>query len=99
MVNVLDVNTKKEDLRKALEIMFKAQTKVQDVRISGLGRLSREVLKIAKANQIELNKDIELMKHLAKLESTKQISEELYPAVAEILARMYRVSKQAYHIN
>ncbi len=99
MDNLLNVTTSKDDIKRALDLMIKAQNSIQDVRITGFGKLSRAVLKIAKESNIELNRDIELMKHLARLESTKQVTEELYPAVAEILARMYRVSQQAYLYN
>lgn len=99
MDNVLNVVTKKEDLRKALDIMFETQRSLQDVQISGLGKVSKAVLKIAKDSRIELVKDLELMKHLIRLESSNEITEELYPAVAEIMARMYKVSQQANWYN
>jgi type III secretion system FlhB-like substrate exporter len=99
MDNLLNVNATKEEIKRALDLMIMAQKTVQEVRITGLGKLSRSVLNIARQNNIELNKDIELMKHLARLESSQKITEELYPAVAEILARMYRVSQQAYMYN
>jgi len=58
----------------------------------GSGEIARQILAIADKHHIPLREDPELLGLLAKLELGQQIPENLYLAVAQIIAFAYYIS-------
>ena len=61
----------------------------------GRGYLADKILELARAHNIPIREDKNLVQILSRLDLDQQIPPELYRAVAEILAFIYRVSQQA----
>lgn len=59
------------------------------VKAKGTGDLAQRIIDIAKENNIHLQEDKELIQILAELELGEEIPEQLYKAVAEIIAFAY----------
>ncbi|HHN63894.1 MAG TPA: EscU/YscU/HrcU family type III secretion system export apparatus switch protein [Nitrospirae bacterium] len=60
----------------------------------GRGYLAEKIIEIAKERGIPIQEDRELVEILSTLDLYREIPPELYRAVAEILAYIYRVSKK-----
>ena len=60
----------------------------------GSGELARNIIKIAKENNIPIKKDEDLVELLTKLDVNQQIPNNMYKAVAQIFAFIYDLSKQ-----
>jgi flagellar biosynthesis protein len=61
----------------------------------GRGYLADKILEVARAHNIPIREDRNLVQILSRLDLDQQIPAELYRAVAEILAFIYRVGQQA----
>ena len=61
----------------------------------GSGEIARQILAIAAKHDIPLHEDPELLALLAKLDLGQQIPENLYLAVAQIIAFAYYISGKA----
>lgn len=59
------------------------------VNAKGTGELAERIIEIAKENNIYLQEDKELIQILAELDLGDEIPEQLYKAVAEIIAFAY----------
>jgi flagellar biosynthesis protein len=59
----------------------------------GIGRLAERLLEIARAHDIPIHEDADLVEVLARLELNEQIPESTYFIVAEILAFVYRTNR------
>ncbi len=62
------------------------------VKAKGAGQLADRILKIARQHGIPIKQDNELVETLYALDIDQEIPPELYKAVAEILAFIYRLS-------
>lgn len=60
----------------------------------GTGEIAKEIIEIAKENNIPIQEDPTLVEMLSELEINQTIPEELYEVVAEIFAFIYKVEKQ-----
>lgn len=60
----------------------------------GEGAIAQEIIRIAEENSIPLHQDQVLIDLLSTVEIGSNIPEEAYQVVAEILAFVYRLSKQ-----
>lgn len=60
----------------------------------GSGVIAEQILKIAGENKIPLKEDHQLLEVLSTLDLYQEIPSELYKAVAEILAFVYRMTKE-----
>jgi flagellar biosynthesis protein len=60
----------------------------------GRGKLAEKIVDAAQSNQIPLVQDENLMQMLDLLELDTQIPPELYQAVAEVLAFVYRLNQE-----
>ena len=66
----------------------------------GSGEIARQILALADKHQIPLHEDPELLGLLAKLDLGQEIPENLYLAIAQIIAFAYYLSgKQPPHPN
>ena len=61
----------------------------------GRGQLAEQILKEAMGYQIPIQEDPTLVELLSKLNINDKIPEELYKAVAEVFAFIYKADKQA----
>jgi len=60
----------------------------------GKGVMADKILELAKQNQIPVREDPDLVESLSKLDLGDSIPTELYPAVAEVLAWVYRMNSR-----
>ncbi|MBZ0158480.1 MAG: EscU/YscU/HrcU family type III secretion system export apparatus switch protein [Alphaproteobacteria bacterium] len=60
----------------------------------GSGVIAEQILKIAGEHKIPLKEDRQLLEVLSTLDLYQEIPPELYKAVAEILAFVYRMTKK-----
>lgn len=61
----------------------------------GRGKVAEKIIEIAKANNVPIQEDKELVEFLSMLDLYQEIPPELYKAVAEILAFIYSINKKA----
>lgn len=61
----------------------------------GRGELAQKILALAREHGIPVHPDADLAEVLVQLDLGKVIPEELYQALAEILAYLYRVNQRA----
>lgn len=59
----------------------------------GKGLVAEEIVEAAKKHEIHIQEDPALIELLSKIEIHQQIPEELYEAVAEIFAFIYKLDK------
>ncbi len=60
----------------------------------GSGKTAQKILEIAQEQNIPIREDPDLIEALAKLDVGSLIPTELYPAVAEVLAFVYRQNQR-----
>jgi flagellar biosynthesis protein len=60
----------------------------------GSGWLADKILEVARENRIPLKEDRQLVEVLSAIDLNREIPPELYKAVAEILAFVYRMTKK-----
>ncbi len=60
----------------------------------GRGMIAEKILEIAKANNIPIREDADLVALLSKVDLMGEIPSELYQVIAEILAYVYKVNKK-----
>lgn len=58
----------------------------------GSGAVAREILRLARAHDVPVHEDPDLLELLAQCEPREEIPEELYGAVAGLLAYLYRLN-------
>ena len=61
----------------------------------GRGEIARKIIEVAKAHQVPLCEDKNLIQILEALDLETEIPPELYRAVAEVLAFIYRLNNSA----
>jgi len=61
----------------------------------GRGYLAEKILELARRYNVPVRQDKNLLQVLSRLDLNEEIPAEVYKAVAEILAFIYRVSSQA----
>jgi flagellar biosynthesis protein len=59
----------------------------------GFGQLAERMLELARERGVPVREDADLAEVLARLDVGAEIPEELYEAVAELLAFIYRVNR------
>ena len=86
----------KEKQEKAAAIVY---DKLRAPRIvaKGVGEVARKMIEVAEAEGIYVQKNEILVEALMQVELTKEIPPQLYRAVAEILAFIYRLEKKKLH--
>lgn len=60
----------------------------------GVGATATNIIKIAKDNNIPIQKDEDLVELLSKIDIDKEIPSSMYKAVAEIFSFIYELSKK-----
>jgi flagellar biosynthesis protein len=81
--------------RRAVALRYKAGEDAAPIVIAkGSGMIADKIIAIAEAHAIPLYKDPDLLEILTKIDLGHTIPPELYKAVAEILAFVYRMNSQ-----
>jgi len=60
----------------------------------GEGSIAKNIIKIAKDNNLPIKKDEDLVELLSKLDIDKEIPTEMYKAVAEIFSFIYGITNK-----
>jgi len=60
----------------------------------GSGAIAERILEIAKEHNVPLREDRQLVEVLSKLDLYQEIPPDLYKAVAEVLAFVYKMTKK-----
>ena len=86
----------KPDIKKAAALKYEAD-KYSAPKIVGIGEglVAENMLQTAKESQVPIVEDLELAKSLSKLVIGDEIPEELYYVIAEVLAFITRLDKNA----
>nr|CRH06996.1 conserved protein of unknown function[similar to the C-terminal of FlhB protein] [Candidatus Magnetococcus massalia] len=80
-------------MRKAVALRYQTdQDKAPRITASGRGRLADTILQRARESKVVLVEDPDLVNVLDKIPVGETIPRELYSAVAEVLAYVYRVN-------
>lgn len=81
--------------RKAIALKYNEETDPAPKLIAkGKDAAADEIIQIAKQHNIPIQEDAALVQFLTELEINETIPEELYEAVAEIFAFIYRIEKE-----
>ncbi len=82
--------------RKAVALRYDAEKdSAPKVVAKGSGLLADRILELAREHNIHIQQDPDLVAVLSKLEVNSDIPENLYRAVAEILAFVYRLNARS----
>ena len=86
---------KSPDSRQAVALRYNRQEDhAPKVAAKGRGYLAEKILELARAHNIPVREDKNLVQILSRLDLNQEVPPEVYRAVAEILAFIYRLSKQ-----
>ena len=88
----------KDKKEKAAALVYD-QTGAPRIVAKGVGEIARKMIEVAEAEGIPIQKNEVLVEALMQVELTKEIPPQLYRAVAEILAFIYRLEKAKSHVN
>lgn len=81
-------------MKKAVALRYDdKKEKAPRVVAKGEGNVAKNIIKIAKENELPIQKDEDLIEMLSKVELDKEIPAELYKAVAEVFSFIYKISK------
>ena len=83
----------KENLKAVALKYEKSKDRAPKVVAKGRKKLAEKIIEMAREHNIEIYEDSDLVELLYSLDFYEEIPEELYSAVAEILAYVYKVSK------
>lgn len=82
------------DRRRAIALRYDANRDTAPrIAAAGSGHLAERILEIARQHGVHVHSDPDLVALLAKLEPNDYIPENLYRAVAEVLAFVYRLNR------
>ncbi len=84
---------------KAVALRYKrGKDQAPKLTAKGQGKLAEKIIAIARARNIPIREDRALLDALYRLDINKEIPEELYQVVAEILAFVYRMNRLKYEM-
>jgi flagellar biosynthesis protein len=87
--------TEKHRQNKAVALTYKKDSGGAPVVVaSGKGTVAEKILETARKAGVEVVQDPDLVELLSKIPTGREIPPELYQAVAEILAFVYRINKR-----
>ncbi|HEY8910513.1 MAG TPA: EscU/YscU/HrcU family type III secretion system export apparatus switch protein [Desulfosporosinus sp.] len=87
-----EMKDKKDKKDKAAALVYD-QTGAPRIVAKGVGEVAKKMIEAAEAEGIPIQKNEVLVEALMQVELTKEIPPQLYRAVAEILAFIYRLDK------
>ena len=86
---------KKKKTEKAIALVYdNSSADAPEVVASGRGKIAEKIIETAREAGIFIKEDPDLLELLANVPVGHEIPEELYRAVAEVLAFVYRVNNQ-----
>lgn len=86
---------KKEKRRRAVALRYDAQKDAAPrVVAKGAGLLADRIMEVAHEHGVHVHEDPQMVEVLAKVQLEAPIPEELYRAVAEVLAFVYRLDRR-----
>jgi flagellar biosynthesis protein len=81
--------------RKAIALRYNLeQEQAPKIVAKGMGRMADRIIEVAQENKVHVHEDPALVGLLSTLELNTEIPEDLYRAVAEVLAFVYRLEKR-----
>ncbi len=90
----------KYERKKAIALKYdQAKQLPPKVTASGQGIIAEEIIAKAKEYEVPIVEDASLAALLAELNINETIPEELFEAVAEVFAFIYRLDQQAYQVH
>ena len=97
-MNTEDGNSRETDIRQRAVALRYDRDKEQAPRVvaKGSGYLAERILETARAHGITIYEDKELIELLSRLELYQVIPAELYQVIAEVLAFVYRLNRNAF---
>lgn len=85
---------KKPAVKKAVALSYNPESDAQPkVTATGKGLVAEKIIETAAASNVPIQEDASLVHLLSQLEINESIPEELYAAVAEIFAFVYRLDR------
>ncbi len=82
-----------EKMKKAVALQYRHQVdRAPKVVAKGQGIIAERIIEIAAEHHIPLKRDPALIEVLSKMDLDQEIPPELYRAVAEVLAYVYKMS-------
>lgn len=82
-----------EKLKKAVALKYRHQVdRAPKVVAKGQGIIAERIIEVAAEHHIPLKRDPALIEVLSKMDLDQEIPPELYRAVAEVLAYVYKMS-------
>lgn len=86
----------KKNRKEAVALKYNPQEdQAPKVIAKGKGLIAEKIISIAKEHQIQIYEDPDLIKTLMVIDIGEYIPEDLYEAIAEILAFIYRLNRDA----
>lgn len=88
----------KKKFKEAAALKYKqGEDPVPRLVAKGKGKVAERIIEIARSHGIYIKEDKQLVEILSCLDMYQEIPEELYKAVAEILAFIYSMNKKMIH--
>ena len=87
------MNEGKYKRKEAVALTYKPGVDAPTVIAKGKGKIADNILAKASEHQVPIQEDPSLVELLGKLDINQSIPEELYQAVAEVFAFIYRIDK------
>lgn len=85
--------TEENKTKKAVALLYAAErSSAPQVVASGRGQIAERIVETAREHGLHIMEDPDLLEILSKVPVGEEIPEELYQAVAEILAFVYRIN-------
>ena len=82
-------------MKKAVAVEYnRKKSKIPTVIAKGKGSTAEQIIKIAALHDLPIKKDEDLVEMLSKVELDREIPENLYKAVAEVLIFVYKVTRK-----
>lgn len=88
------MNEKNVEQKKAIALRYAESDQAPIVLAKGTGKAAEKILEKAEENNIPVQQDPTLAELLGQLNINEAIPEELYGAVAEVLAFIYQIDKK-----
>ncbi len=84
-----------EKVKKAAALKYeRGKDRAPRLVAKGTGPIAEKIVELARENGVEVLEDKELVEFLVALDVGQEIPPELYKAVAEVLAYVYRVTRR-----
>lgn len=88
-------DTPKRSREKAVALHYEAgHDRAPRVTAKGQGLIAQRIIEIAREHGVRIHEDPDLVALLSKLDVKAEIPDELYRAVAEVLAFVYRLNQR-----